>query len=248
MIKWWELQKVVKIYLEEMMQHEEDLHESGGMNGTESFKEYAITAADNTERCVLRLKEYHDSKECTYEIVTKECSIIKIKKTPNTIFSVLIDNEDGLINITDFTMEDISRLGDMITDYVNTIKNYDEKHPKFEIPIESTKIQMLGYDIDERMNITITFLSNNRPISRKGLYVGFMGADGDNPPRAYLFKVTKKKVYFESLSLINDNRVGYEAKFHGYYKPEEAAVMIANFRWVCDDELIKQANREACYT
>lgn len=248
MIKWWELQKVVKIYLEEMMQHEEDLHESGGNNLTECFKEYAITTTHNTERCVLRLKEYHDSKECTYEIVTKECSLIKIKKTPNAILTVLINNEEGLIDITDFTMEDISRLGDMITDYANTIKNYDEKHPQFEIPIESTKIKMLGYEIDDRKNITISFLSDNRHITRSGLYVGFTVTEGDDPPRAYLFKVTKKKVYFESLSLINDNRVAYEAKFHGYYKPDEGAVMIANFGWVCDDELIKQANREARYT
>lgn len=253
MIKWWELQKVVKIYLEEMMQHEENLHESGGMNGTESFKEYAITTTDNTERCVLRLKEYHDSKECTYEIVTKECSLIKIKKTPNTIFSVLIDNEEGLINITDFTMEDISRLGDMITDYVNTIKNYDEKHPKFDMD-EDHSVSILEVVFKERDHIEIRFVANNRIFNRNNkLYVGFDATDENGREWNYVFKVTEKRIPFKhsswnSVTSIPSQEYVYTAEFHGYFRPTEEEILNATFRWVVSDEVIKTANKEARYT
>lgn len=85
--------------------------------------------------------------------------------------------------------------------------------------------------------IEIRFLDENKPFGSNNLYVGFSKNDEN-----YVFEVKTKIVYPAKCAC------EYEATFLGYHCPLEEDMLTAQFDWITDQNIIRQAHKEAGYT
>lgn len=85
--------------------------------------------------------------------------------------------------------------------------------------------------------IEIRFLDDNKPFGTNNLYVGFSKNDEN-----YVFEVKTKIVHPANCTC------EYEATFLGYYYPLEEDILTAQFDWITDQNIIRQAHKEAGYT
>jgi hypothetical protein len=156
-----------------------------------------------------------------------------------------------------FSDGNISKLRNMIINADETLKDYLKEHPKFDMD-EDHSVSIFEVIFKERDRIEIKFVANNRIFnSENKLYVGFDSIDDDGGECNYVFKVTEKRIFIRrgySFTLSGFptpqpfQEYVYTAEFHGYYKPTEEEILNATFRWIVSDEIIKQADKESCYT
>ena len=85
--------------------------------------------------------------------------------------------------------------------------------------------------------ISISLLDDNRPLDTNDLYVGFSKNDEN-----YVFEV-KTKIAHPA-----DCTYEYVATFLGYHCPLEEDILSAQFDWITDQNIIRQAHKEAGYT
>lgn len=87
--------------------------------------------------------------------------------------------------------------------------------------------------------IEIRFLGDNKPFDTNNLYVGFSKND-----KNYVFEVKTKIIYPMNCAC----KCEYETTFLGYHCPLEEDILTAQFDWITDQNIIRQAHKEAGYT
>ena len=85
--------------------------------------------------------------------------------------------------------------------------------------------------------IEIRFLDDNKPFGTNNLYVGFSKNDEN-----YAFEVKTKIAHPANCTY------EYVATFLGYHCPLEEDILSAQFDWITDQNIIRQAHKEAGYT
>ena len=145
-----------------------------------------------------------------------------------------------------FSVDDMKKLYYMLEDPDKTIDEYYKKYPKYEYDM---LMDVVCYTIKRKgdRHTTIEFKATNKIIPKEGLYVGFECAKEDGSPRHYVFKVIEKT---RNISKKNKDyqTALYKAEFHGYFTPSEEDIENAIIRWIVNEDIIKQADKEACYT
>ncbi len=264
MIPFYKLERIIKIWMESIKEKDEKWYKTVGFADQKDgfIQEYALSAT--TDRSSDKFKPRAVYTHC-------------IKGMPSDAkqFEICLDNKDNpLLIISDdgvhwkddidiysasekFYSGHISKLRSMIINADKIIEDYRKEHPKFDMD-KDHKIIITEVIFKEPERIEIKFVADNRIFNRNNkLYVGFDGTDEDGREWNYVFKVTEKRIpiwhgYSSTLSGCSIpqpfQEYVYTATFNGYFRPTEEEILNATFRWVVSDEVIKTANKEACYT
>lgn len=263
-MNFYKLEKLLKIWMEDVKEKDEKWYKTVGFGDHEDgwFQEYALSTSEDTR---------------SEKFKPRTAYIHCIKGNPKTkteLFNICLDKKDNPILIisaygvvlwcnpkinTDqlsekFTGEDISKLKSMILEVDKTIEEYNSQHPKFDMDKDHS-ITIAEVIFKEPERIEIKFIANNRIFNRNNkLYVGFDAIDEDGREWNYVFKVTEKRIpirygfVFDTQKATPFQEYVYTAEFHGYFRPTEEEILNATFRWIVSNEIIKTANKEACYT
>jgi hypothetical protein len=266
MINFYKLEKLLKIWMESIKEKDEKWYKTVGFADKENgwLQEYALSTTE--DRYSDKYKPRTIYIHCIEGMPSKtELFEICLDNKTNPVFVVRADGEVSWKNIEidtgelseNFTGGNISKLRSMIIDADKTIDDDIEKNPKYDMD-EDHSISILEVIFKEPERIEIRFVANSRIFNRNNkLYVGFDATDEDGREWNYVFKVTEKHIpirhgYSFALSgypiAQPFQEYAYTAEFHGYYRPTEEEILNATFRWVVSDEVIKTANKEACYT
>lgn len=101
-------------------------------------------------------------------------------------------------------------------------------------------MKLLEISIEKYYHIKIKFENADLTISRnKTNYVGF-----STDKRNYVFEVNSKQI---KIGDIMDKKI-YTATFLGHWYPTEEEMLSAEWEIITDEEIIKTARKEACYT
>lgn len=248
MIYEWKIKEVIEIWLKSVLIGSEEVHMCGFRSGDLWVSKYTLEDKRNKESVprTIGYKRSADSSVYLYDIFADDINrvIMSVHDDAAYIVGDVLDNSVG------FAKADLNRLTKMLEDPDTAIAIYYREHPKFEEPYSKySSICVEEYETGSgSKNIILRFRSGSKPLGSNDLYVGFEVAHEANAPKVYVFKVKKKTV---SLRNDRDNLAEYEATFCGYHAPSEDAVEQAalynNFRWVVSDDIIKQAEKEACY-
>ena len=264
MISFYKLEQIVKIWMESIKTDREVWYKTVGGGRDDGYAQaYELspptgvrTSDDNarlvyiytiTDSTIKNAKEFRiclDSIDNTVFVIT------------DTALSWKDDIHDNISK--SFCDGHISKLRSMIINADKTLEDYLKEHAKFDMD-EDHSITITEVIFKEPERIEIKFIANNRIFNRNNkLYVGFDSTDEDDREWNYVFKVTEKRIpirygYSSNTTSISIQATPfqeyvYTAEFHGYYRPTEEEILNATFRWIVSDEIIKQANKEACYT
>ena len=266
MISFYKLEKIIKIWMEDVKKKDEKWYKVIGFADKEDgwFQEYALSTTEDT--CSEKFKPRTAYTHCIKGMPNSETERFEIcldNKT-NPVFVVHANGEvlwkdDARDNISkNFSDGNISNLRNMIINADKTLEDYLKEHPKFDMDKDHS-ITITEVIFKELEHIEIRFVANNRIFNRNNeLYVGFDCTDENGREWNYVFKVTEKHIpirYGYSFDTHSHDSLAtpfqeyiYTAKFHGYYSPTEEEILNATFRWVVSDEVIKIANKEARYT
>lgn len=101
-------------------------------------------------------------------------------------------------------------------------------------------MKLLEINIEKYYHIEIKFTNADLAISRnKTNYVGF-----STDKRNYVFEVKSKQI---KIGDVIDKRI-YTATFLGRWYPTEEEMLSAEWETITDEEIIKTARKEACFT
>lgn len=264
MINFYKLEKLLKIWMEDVKEKDEKWYKTVGFADKEDgwIQEYALSTTE--DRCSDKFKPRTVYIHCVEGMPSKtDLFEICLDNKTNPVFVVRADGEVSWKNIETYTDElsenftggNISKLRSMLIDADKTLEGDTEKNPKFDI-VEDHSISILEVIFKEPERIEIRFVANSRIFNRNNkLYVGFDATDEDGREWNYVFKVTEKHISIRHsysgnnvFTAIPFHDYAYTAEFHGYYRPTEEEILNATFRWVVSDEVIKTANKEARYT
>ena len=262
MISFYKLEKIIKIWMESIKEKDEKWYKTVGFADKEDgwLQEYVLSTTEDrfSDKYKPRTLYTHCIKGMPSDAKQFE---ICLDNKDNPIF--VISNEYGVqwkdnavtFGSKGFSNGDINKLRSMIIEADKTIEEYLKEHPKFDMA-ENHGIIITDVIFKAPERIEIRFASNNRIFNRNNkLYVGFDGNDEDGREWNYVFKVTEKHISVRHsysgtnvFTTIPFHDYAYTAEFHGYFRPTEEEILNATFRWVISEEIIKQANKEACYT
>lgn len=262
MISFYKLEQIIKIWMESIKEKDEKWYKTVGFADKEEgwIQEYALSTTEDrfSDKYKPRTVYTHCIKGMPSDAKQFE---ICLDNKDNPIF--IISNEYGVqwkdnavtFGSKGFSNGDINKLRSMIIEADKTIEDYLKEHPKFDMD-ENHSIIITDIIFKEPERIEIRFTSNNRIFNRNNkLYVGFDSTDEDGREWNYVFKVTEKHISVRHsysgtnvFTTIPSQDYAYTAEFHGYFRPTEEEILNAIFRWVISEEIIKQANKEACYT
>jgi hypothetical protein len=262
MISFYKLEKIIKIWMESIKEKDEKWYKTVGFADKEEgwIQEYALSTTEDrfSDKFKPRKVYTHCIKGMPSDAKQFE---ICLDNKDNPIF--VISNENGLqwkdnavtFGSKGFSNGDINKLRSMLIDVDKIIEDYLKEHPKFDMD-ENHGIIITDVIFKALERIEIRFASNNRIFNRNNkLYVGFDSTDEDGREWNYVFKVTEKHISVRHsysgtnvFTTIPFHDYAYTAEFHGYFRPTEEEILNATFRWVISEEIIKQANKEACYT
>jgi hypothetical protein len=262
MISFYKLEQIIKIWMESIKEKDEKWYKTVGFADKEEgwIQEYALSTTEDrfSDKYKPRTVYTHCIKGMPSDAKQFE---ICLDNKDNPIF--IISNEYGVqwkdnavtFGSKGFSNADINKLRSMIIESDKTIEDYLREHPKFDMD-ENHGIIITDIIFKEPERIEIRFASNNRIFNRNNkLYVGFDSTDEDGREWNYVFKVTEKHISVRHsysgtnvFTTIPFKDYAYTAEFHGYFRPTEEEILNATFRWVISEEIIKQANKEACYT
>jgi hypothetical protein len=265
MINFYKLEKVLKIWMESIKEKDEKWYKTTGFADKEDgwFQEYALSTGDtSSEKFKPRTAYIHCIKGMPSETqlfnicLDKKDNPVLVISSDGEVLWKCIEIDTGELS-ENFTGGNISKLRSMIIDADKTLEDCRKEHPKFDMD-EDHNITITEVIFKELERIEIRFVANSRIFNRNNkLYVGFDATDEDGREWNYVFKVTEKHIpirhgYSFALSgypiAQPFQEYAYTAEFHGYYRPTEEEILNATFRWVVSDEVIKTANKEACYT
>lgn len=264
MITFYKLEKIVKIWMESIKIDKEVLYETMSGHADDGyFRTYELspltklrTPDDNPRSVVIHIiSTIKDAKEFRICFDNIDNPVLIISDPDG------VQRKDGIDIYSaskKFYSGHISKLRSMIINADKTLEDYLKEHPKFDMD-EDHNITITEVIFKAPERIEIRFVANNRIFNRNNkLYIGFDSTDEDGREWNYVFKVTEKHIpirYGYSFDTRNHSSLAtpfqeyvYTAEFHGYYRPTEEEILNATFRWVVSDEVIKQANKEACYT
>lgn len=264
MISFYKLEQIIKIWMESIKTDREVWYKTiggGREDGYSQTYELSPPKEVRTSDDNARLAIIHTITDSTIKNA-KEFRIC-LDSIDNPVFVITKSGlhwKDNVVPeaIKGFSNSNINKLRSMIIDADKTIEDYLRDHPKFDMD-EDHSITITEVIFKEPSHIEIRFIANNRIFNRYNkLYVGFDSTDEDDRERNYVFKVTEKHITighgysFDSHSHATHatpfQEYIYTAEFHGYYRPTEEDILDATFRWIVSDEVIKAANKEACYT
>lgn len=262
MISFYKLEQIIKIWMESVKTDREVWYKTTGGGREDGYSQTyelsppkEVRTSDDDSRLVI----IHTITDSTIKNA-KEFRIC-LDSIENPIF--IISNEhvlqwkDNVITFGSkgFSNANISKLKNMLINADKTLEDYLKEHPKFDMD-EDHSITIIEVIFKEPARIEIRFVANNRIFNRYNkLYVGFDSTDENGREWNYVFKVTEKHIpirhgySFDTHSHATPfQEYIYTAEFHGYYRPTEEDILNATFRWIVSDEVIKVANKEACYT
>jgi len=261
MISFYKLEKIIKIWMESIKTDKEVWYKTVGGGVDDGYSQtYELSPPSETHPPIedVRFVFIHTITDSTIKNA-KEFRIC-LDSIDNPVFVI---TKSGLhwkanvitFGINGFSNGDINKLRSMIIEADKTIEDYLKEHPKFDMD-ENHSIIITDIIFKEPERIEIRFASNNRIFNRNNkLYVGFDSTDEDGREWNYVFKVTEKHISVRHsysgtnvFTTIPFHDYAYTAAFHGYFRPTEEEILNATFRWVISEEIIKQANKEACYT
>lgn len=260
-ISFYKLEQIIKIWMESIKTNREVWYKTvwgkqkdGWAQTYELSPPKEVRCSDDNPRFVF----IHAITESTIKNA-KEFRIC-LDNINNPVFIISNDGlrwVDNFVNRSKFCTGHISKLRSMIINADKTLEDYLREHPKFDTD-ENHSVSIFEVIFKERDRIEIKFVANNRIFDRHNkLYVGFDTTDEDGSEGNYVFKVTEKRIFIRhgySFTLSGFptpqpfQEYVYTAEFHGYYRPTEEEILNATFRWVVSDEIIKQADKESCYT
>lgn len=264
MIPFYKLEQIIKIWMESIKTDREIWYKTIGGGREDGYSQTyelspptEVRTSDDNARLVI----IHTITDSTIKNA-KEFRIC-LDSIDNPVFVITKSGlcwKDNVVTFGSkgFSNNNINKLRSMIIDADKTIEDYLKEHPKFDMD-EDHCITITEVIFKEPARIEIRFVANNRIFDRYNkLYVGFDSTDDDGREWNYVFKVTEKRIpirYGYSFDAHSHGSLGtpfqeyiYNAEFHGYYRPSEEAILNATFRWIVSDEIIKIANKEACYT
>lgn len=264
MISFYGLEQIIKIWMESIKTDKEVWYKTVGGSKEDGWAQtYELLPPSETHPPAddVRFAFIYAITDSTLKDA-KEFKIC-LDSIDNPVFIITNDGlswakDDMPDNISKkFYRGHISKLRDMIINADKTLEDYLKEHPKFDMD-EEHSVSIFEVIFKEPERIEIRFVANNRIFNRNNkLYVGFEATDEDGREWNYVFKVTEKHIpirhgYSFALSgypiAQPFQEYVYTAEFHGYFRPTEEEILNATFRWVVSDEVIKTANKEACYT
>lgn len=265
-ISFYKLEQIIKIWMESIKTDKEVWYKTVGNRTEDGWAQtYELSPPSETHPPIddVRFVFIHAITDSTIKNA-KEFRICLdnidnlVFVITNTVLSWKDDNGFIRDNISKkFSDGNISKLRSMIINADKTLEDYLKEHPKFDMD-EDHRVSLLDVIFKEKDRIEIGFVANNRIFDRHNkLYVGFDTTDEDGSEANYVFKVTKKYISIRDGYLFAHSeypipypphRYVYTAEFHGYYRPTEEEILNATFRWIVSDEIIKQADKESCYT
>lgn len=261
MISFYKLEQIIKIWMESIKTDKEVWYKTVGGGVDDGYSQtYELSPPSETHPPIedVRFVFIHTITDSTIKNA-KEFRIC-LDSIDNPVFVITKSGLHWQDNVAtfgskSFSNANINKLRSMLIDADKIIEDYLKEHPKFDMD-ENHGIIITDIIFKEPERIEIRFASNNRIFNRNNkLYVGFDSTDEDGREWNYVFKVTEKHIsVFHSYSGTNVfttipfKDYAYTAVFHGYFRPTEEAILNATFRWVISKEIIKQANKEACYT
>lgn len=264
MITFYKLEQIIKIWMESIKTDREVWYKTvgGGREGGYSQRYELSPPAE--------VRTSNDNARLVYIYTITDSTIKNAKEFRICLDS--IDNPVFVITDTGLSWKDdihgyisesfcdghIDKLKNMIINADKTLEDCLNEHPKFDMD-EDHSVSILEVIFKEPERIEIRFAANNRIFNKNNkLYVGFDATDEDGREWNYVFKVTEKHIpirngYSFALSAYYPiaqpfQEYVYTAEFQGYFRPTEEEILNATFRWVVSDEVIKTANKEACYT
>lgn len=261
------LKKLITIWLNEVINDKVIIWQVGsGKSGENHFYQtYDISSDDDSwrgKRARLYINTYEDiNNNVTFftigfdgEIGETKCDNHgKLTVYPNGETEWLSGSKPGdtVISYKHFSNEDIIKLKHMIDNADKTISDYLEKHPKFDMD-EKHIARITGVTFKKHDTLEIKFIANNQIFDSKNkLYIGFEIEEKD-----YVFEVTEKHISisnpfsfkFDKVMINPFYEYEYVATFIGDVRPSEEEILNATFRWVVSNDIIKKANRDACYS
>lgn len=262
MISFYKLEQIIKIWMESIKTDKEVWYKTVGGTVDDGYSQtYELAPPSETHPPIddVRFVFIHTITDSTIKNA-KEFEIC-LDNINNPVFLISNDGlrwKDNVVTFGSkgFYSSHINKLKSMIINADKIIEDYLKEHPKFDMD-EDHNVSLLDVIFKERDRIEIGFVANNRIFnSENELYVGFDSVDDDGECN-YVFKVTKKYIPIRDGYLFAHcehpipqpfHQYVYTAEFHGYYRPTEEEILNATFRWVVSDEIIKQADKESCYT
>ena len=266
MINFYKLEKLLKIWMESIKEKDEKWYKTTGFADKEDgwMQEYALSTTGDTysDKFKPRAAYIHciggipnEAQLFNICLDKKDNPVLVISSDGEVLWKCIDIDTDQLSE--KFTGGNISKLRSMIINADKTLEDYLKENPKYDMD-EDHSISILEVVFKEPERIEIRFNANNRIFNRNNkLYVGFDATDKDGREWNYVFKVTEKRIplshgYSFGLGIYPVSQLFqeyvYTAEFHGYFRPTEEELLNATFRWVVSDEVIKTANKEACYT
>lgn len=266
------LKKIITIWLNEVINDKVIIWQVGsGKSGENHFyRTYDISSDDDSwrgKRARLYINTYEDiNKNFAFFTIGFDLEEGETKCDNYEVFTVYLDGGtywigDGcdpgdVVVSKHFSNDEIRKLKHMIHNADEILQDWFEKHPKFDMD-EAHAIHIIEVIFNERDNIEIRFIANNRIFNSKNkLYIGFELVDENDNEKNHVFKVTEKHIPIRyPWSLRYDKHIAtpfqeyeYIATFHGYDRPTEEEILDATFRWVVSEDVIKTANKEARLT
>lgn len=263
-ISFYKLEQIIKIWMESIKTNREVWYKTVGGSREDGWAQTyelspprEVRSSNDDPRFVF----IHAITDSTIKNA-KEFKIC-LDNINNPVFIISNDGlswaKNDILDITSkkFSDDQLLKLRSMIINADKTLEDNLKEHPKFDMD-EDHKVSILEVIFKERDRIEIGFVANNRIFDRHNkLYVGFDTTDEDGREWNYVFKVTKKYIPIRDGFLFAhseypipypSHQYVYTAEFHGYYRPTEEKILDATFRWIVSDEIIKQADKESCYT
>lgn len=264
MISFDKLERIIKIWMESIKTDREVWYKTiggGRDNGYAQTYELSppteVRTSDDNARVVI----IHTITDSTIKNA-KEYRIC-LDSIDNPVFVITKSGlhwQDNSITFGSkgFSNANISKLKEMLINADKTLEDYLKENPKFDMDKDHS-ITITEVVFKEPERIEIKFIANNRIFNRHNkLFVGFDATDEDDREWNYVFKVIEKRIPIRygfssntasiSIQATPFQEYVYTAEFHGYFRPTEEEILNATFRWVVSDEVIRQANKESCYT